>query len=164
MLSYKDPVGWDIFNFINFENLIYMKLYSLLILNKNTKKSKNNFKAPKKELNSYISRSCMHVNKSQQCTSLYTTYSHVLDGDIKAIAANWCLIVRTWGDTPATLIVCIKMWPNALGTFNRPLASVKVYKKFVWVLSGIIEMSIKNIFLNLKIKSWSGRYTTSLQN
>ena len=49
-----------------------------------------------------------HVNKtSQQYTAVYTTYSHVLDGKIKAIAANWCLIVRTWGgDTPATLIVC----------------------------------------------------------
>ena len=44
----RDPVGWDIFNFVNFENLIDMKLYSLLILPKNTKKSKNNFKAPKK--------------------------------------------------------------------------------------------------------------------
>ena len=37
-----------IFNVVNFENLIYMQLYSLLILTKNTKKSKNNFKAPKK--------------------------------------------------------------------------------------------------------------------
>ena len=36
------------FNVVNFENLIYMELYSLLILAKNTKKSKNNFKAPKK--------------------------------------------------------------------------------------------------------------------
>ena len=35
--------GWDIVNFINFENLIYMNLYSLLILTKNT----NN---PKKQL------------------------------------------------------------------------------------------------------------------
>ena len=40
-----DPVGSDIFNF---ENLICMKLYSPLILTKNTKKSNNNFKAPKK--------------------------------------------------------------------------------------------------------------------
>ena len=31
-----------------FENLIHIKLYSLLILTENTKKSKNNFKAPKK--------------------------------------------------------------------------------------------------------------------
>ena len=38
----------DIFNVVNFENLIYMKLYSLLILAKNTKKSKNIFKAPKR--------------------------------------------------------------------------------------------------------------------
>ena len=41
---------WDetFFNVVNFDNLIYMKLYSLLILTKNTKNSKNNFKAPKK--------------------------------------------------------------------------------------------------------------------
>ena len=34
-------MGWDIFNFVNFENLFYLKPYSLLILTKNTKKSKN---------------------------------------------------------------------------------------------------------------------------
>ena len=45
---YRDPLGWDIFNVVNLENLIYMKLYSLLILTENTKKSKNNFKALKK--------------------------------------------------------------------------------------------------------------------
>ena len=42
------------------------------------------------------------------------------------------------------------MWPNAVGTFNRPLASVQVYKKFVGVLSGSIQILIKNIFKNLK--------------
>ena len=35
-------------NVVNFENLMYMKLYSLLILAKNTKKLKNSFKTPKK--------------------------------------------------------------------------------------------------------------------
>ena len=40
----RDPLV----NVVNFENLIYMKLYSLLILTENTKKSKNNFKAQKK--------------------------------------------------------------------------------------------------------------------
>ena len=44
----------------------------------------------------------------------------------------------------------INMWPSAVGTFNRPSASVEVYKKIVWVLSSFIEMLIKNIFLNLK--------------
>ena len=44
----KVPLGWDIFYVVNFENLIYMKLYSLLILTENTKKAKNNFEAPKK--------------------------------------------------------------------------------------------------------------------
>ena len=33
---------------VNIENLIYMKLYSLLILTENTKKFKKKFKAPKK--------------------------------------------------------------------------------------------------------------------
>ena len=48
-----------------------------------------------------------HVNKtSQQYTALYTTFSHALDDEIRVIAANWCLVVRTWGDTSATLIVC----------------------------------------------------------
>ena len=37
-----------IYNFVNFENLIHMKLYSLLILRKNTKKFKNNFEAQTK--------------------------------------------------------------------------------------------------------------------
>ena len=41
----------------------------------------------------------------------------------------------------------INVWPNAVGTFKRPLAGVWVYKKFVWV---IIEMLIKNILKNLK--------------
>ena len=26
----RDPLGWDIFNVVNFENCIYLKLYSLL--------------------------------------------------------------------------------------------------------------------------------------
>ena len=54
--------------------------HSLLILTKNTKKvKKNNFKALKKS----------EIAIFQQYTALYTTYSHVLDGEIKAIAANW---------------------------------------------------------------------------
>ena len=35
-------------NFVDFEKLIHVKLYSLLILTKNTLKSKNNFETPKK--------------------------------------------------------------------------------------------------------------------
>ena len=165
-------MGWDI---INFENLIYIKLYSLLILTKNKKKSKNKLQAQKKSEIVIFHVVYCHVNKtSQQYTALYTTYSHALGGKIKAIAANWCLIVRPSEDTPATLIVCpmlgrrITMWPNAVGTFNRPLASVLVYKKFVWVTVGFTKMWIKNIFKNLKtlkkIKSWSAGCTTSLQN
>ena len=37
-----------IFNFVNFESLIYMKLYNLLILNKIQKYKKNNVKTLKK--------------------------------------------------------------------------------------------------------------------
>ena len=73
---------------------------------------------------------------------------------------DW-LSAQRWADG-------INIWPSAVGTFNRPSACVQVYKKFVWVLSGFIEILIKNIFKNLKtqkkIKSWSGGYTTSLQN
>ena len=36
------------FNFVNLKKIIYMKLYNLLILTNNTKKSKDNFKAPRK--------------------------------------------------------------------------------------------------------------------
>ena len=45
------------------------------------------------------------------------------------------------------------MWPSAVGTFNRPSASVYVYKEFVWVLSGFIEILIKNICKN-EIMIW----------
>ena len=45
--------------------------------------------------------------------------------EIKAIAGDWCLP-------------------------GHPLASVQVYKKFVWVLSRFIEMLMKNILKNLK--------------
>ena len=44
-------LGWDIFNFVNFENLPYLKLYSLLILTKK-KKVKKQFKSTEKEWNS----------------------------------------------------------------------------------------------------------------
>ena len=90
----KGHLGMRHVQFCQFDNLIYMKLYSLLILAKKTKKWKNNFKAPKKsEITIYFQVVYCHVNKtSQQYTGLYTTYSHVLDGEIKAIAANWPLI------------------------------------------------------------------------
>ena len=80
-----------------------MKLYSLLILTENTKKSKNNFKASKKsEIVVFLGRilPCKQIK-----SALYITYSHVSDGKIRAVAANWCLIVRTLEDTPAALIV-----------------------------------------------------------
>ena len=45
----------------------------------------------------------------------------------------------------------VQRWADAVGIFNRPLAGVKVYQKFVWVFRGFIEMLIKTIFINLKI-------------
>ena len=99
--------GWDIFNVVNLKKLIYIKLYSLLILTENTKKSKNNFKAPKKsEIVVFPGRilPCKQ-NKSAIYLALYITYSHVSDGNIRAVAANWCLIVRTREYIPAALIV-----------------------------------------------------------
>ena len=96
----------DIFNVVNFENLIYIKLYILLILTENTKKSKNNFKAPKKcEIVVFPGRILPCKQTSQKYSALYITYSHVSDGKIRAFAANWCLIARTREDTPAALIV-----------------------------------------------------------
>ena len=84
-------------------------VYSLLILTKNTKKvKKNNFKTQKKksEIVIFPGRILPCKQASQQYTALvYTTYSHVLDGEINAIAANWCFIVRTWG-IQLQLIVC----------------------------------------------------------
>ena len=44
----KDPLGWDIFNVVNFDNLIYMKLYSLLIVTKIRKSQKKNLKHRKR--------------------------------------------------------------------------------------------------------------------
>ena len=63
------------FNVINFENLTYMKLYSLLILTGNTKKSKNNFKAPKKsEIVIFPSRI---LPCKQNKSAIYSTSNHI---------------------------------------------------------------------------------------
>ena len=74
-----------------------MKLYRLLILTKNTKKSKNNFKAPKK---SEIAILPCKQNKS----AIYRTLHHIFQrlgrgdqGNRRLLAANWWLLVRTWG-------------------------------------------------------------------
>ena len=81
-----------------------------MILTKSTKKSKNNFKAPKKsEIVVFPGRilPCKQkqVSNIQHFTSHIPTYQTVRSGKIKAVAANWCLIVRTREDTPAALIV-----------------------------------------------------------
>ena len=173
MLIWSCSLGWDIFNFVNFENFTQMKLYSLLILTKNTRKSKNNFKAPKmSEIDIVPGRTIVycHVNKTnQQYTTLYTTYSHVLDGKIKAITANWCLIVRTSGDTPATLIVCPPLGRrhqhvaqcsrNIQPSFSKCLGIHKVCLGFNQLLRNVD----KKYYFKWK-NSWSVGYTTSLQN
>ena len=70
-----------------------MKLYSLLILTKNTKKSKNNFKAPKKSEIAIFPGRILPCKQNK--SAIYRTLHHiflVLDGEIRAIAANWPLI------------------------------------------------------------------------
>ena len=145
---------------------ICMKVPLFSLETKNIKKSKNNFKATKKSEIVILEGIYFHVNKtSQQYIALYTTYSHVLDGEIKAIATNWCLIVSTWGIHLQHWLSAqrwadgINMWANAVGTFNPPLASVQAYKKFVWVLSRFIQMLIKskNSEKN-KIMNWGIHY------
>ena len=111
-------------------------LNSLLIWTKNTKKSKNNFKAPKKsEIVVFPGRI---LPCKQNKSAIFCTYSHVSGGKIKAVAANWCLIVRTrgmhlqhwlstqrWADA-------IRMWPNAVRTFNRPSGIQIVCLGYFW--------------------------------
>ena len=70
-----------------------MKLYSLLILAKNTKKSKNNFKAPKKsEIVVFPGRILPCKQNKSAILSNFITYSHVSDSKIRAVAANWGII------------------------------------------------------------------------
>ena len=63
------------FQFCHFRKLIYMKLCSLLILTKNTKKLKNNFKAPKKsEIVIFLGRI---VPCKQNKSAIYSTLHHI---------------------------------------------------------------------------------------
>ena len=70
---------WDeIFSMLSILK-IYVKLYSLLILTKNTKKSKNNFKAPKKsEIVVFPGRilPCKQ-NKSAIFSTLHHIFPHI---------------------------------------------------------------------------------------
>ena len=65
-----------IFNFVNLDNLIYMKLYSLLILTKNTKKSKNNFKAPKKSEIAIFPGRILPCKQNK--SAIYRTLHHII--------------------------------------------------------------------------------------
>ena len=54
-----------IFHFVNFGNLIYMKLYNLLVLNNIQKYKKNNVEAPRKNKTSSISKTYIVILSSQ---------------------------------------------------------------------------------------------------
>ena len=58
---------WD----VNLKKKIYIKLYSLLILTKNTKKSKNNLKAPEK------SEIVIFPGRIQNKSAIYNTLHHI---------------------------------------------------------------------------------------
>ena len=61
----KELLGMQILNFVNFENLLHMKLYSLMILNKIQKQQKENGKALKTtKLVLFPGRIYCHVNKT----------------------------------------------------------------------------------------------------
>ena len=97
-----------------------------------------------------------HIPTSWTARSKQSPLIGVLQSGHEEIHLQYWLSAQRWADG-------INMWPNAVGTFNRPLASVWVYRKFVWVLSGFIEMLIKNILKNLKteknkIMIWGIRY------
>ena len=88
-----------------------MKLYSLLILTKNTKKSENNFKAPKKSEIAIFPGRILPCKQNK--SAIYRTLHHIFprlgrgfQGNRRLLAANWWLLVRTWGGYTATLIVC----------------------------------------------------------
>ena len=53
-----------IFNFVNLENLIYIKLYSLLVLNKIQKHKKDNVKAPKKTKLALLARRILSCKRA----------------------------------------------------------------------------------------------------
>ena len=149
-------LGMRIWNFVNFESLIYMKLYNILILNKIQRCKKNNVEALKKTKQALFPRcilSCKQV--WLQHTTIWTSNTYHIVTSIAA-ALNCCGNGLIRGVTPQPRMSAqrwadgINMWPNVVGTFKRPSAGVLVYKKFVWITVGCITMWVKNIFLNLK--------------
>ena len=58
-----------------FSNLIFMKLYNLLILTKNTKKSKYNFKAPNKSEIVIFPGRILHCKQIK--SAIYDTLHHI---------------------------------------------------------------------------------------
>ena len=63
-------LGMSTFNFVNFKNLVYMRLYNLLILNKTQKCKKNNVKALKKSKQAVFPR---RILSSKQVCLQHTT-------------------------------------------------------------------------------------------
>ena len=126
---------------------------------------KNYFKAPKKsEIVIFPGRILLC---KQNRSAIYSILHHIfprLGQQIKAIAANWCPLVRTWGDTPATLIVSptlgrrhhhvAQCCRNIQPSFNKCLGIHKVCLGF-----NRIHRNVDKKYFNK-----SGGYTTLLQN
>ena len=134
-----------------------MKLSSLLILTKNTRKSKNNFKAPKKsEIVIFLGRISVycHVNKtSQQYTALYTTFSHALDGEIRATL----IVCPTLGRRHQYVAQCCR---NIQPSFSKCLGLQKVclgFKRFHKNIDIKYFFKFKNSEKN-KIMIWGIHY------
>ena len=134
-----------------------MKLYNPLILNKIQKCKKKNVKAPKKKKQALFPRH-IHVSKFVYSIPQYRRQilntanrrhvNHIVTSIAAAGPLNCCGNGLIRGVPPQHRISAqrwvdgITMWPNAAGTFQRPLASVYVYQTFVWVKVGFIKMWI----------------------
>ena len=82
MYLIKELLGMRIFNFVNFENLFYMKLYSLLILKKRQKCNKNNGKAPKQVCLHHIAHQTKdtdHLRRHDQSNHMLTSIAAALN-------------------------------------------------------------------------------------
>ena len=119
-----------------FENLIYMKIYSLLILNNLQYRKKNNVKAPKKTKLAICERCILSC---EQVCLLHTAHQ-ISDTDhlgrhdqINHLLTSIAAALNRSGGGGGPLqhrmstqrwAVSINMWPNAVGTFKRPLPGV----------------------------------------
>ena len=115
-------LGWDIFNVVNFENLIYMKLYNLLILTENTKKSKKQFEAPKKSEIVIFPRRILPCKQNKSAIwMLCGIHYFITTLKTKLMSSYWV----------ALIIICITCYDCVLllcftGCFDRHLSILKV--------------------------------------